>query len=205
MATCGGPDVMAGRHAAWGNSSSGGSAAGGAAGVPKCGTGTPVLAGGKDSGFSKCADGMTVHRTKVVECPDLRVEASPGSCSASARCRSNADCTSVAHGVCETGLCLCFPACNTDADCGTGKICQCDTMSGTCVEARCTSDADCGSGLVCALSLSQRFFACQTPADMCLGKLDCGACGQSCPVRADGHRACAFTGGCESGTGGGGH
>ena len=205
---------MGGNHPASGGSpasggasasSGGASGGGGARGAPKCGSGSPVLAGGQDTGFSKCADGTTVHRPRIAACPDLRLEAAPGSCTSStAMCRSNADCGSVAHGVCESGICMCFPACDTDADCATGKICQCSATSGRCVDARCRSDADCGNGLVCALSLSQSFFACQTPDDECLSNLDCGPCVASCAVENDGHRTCGPIAGCDPGPPGGG-
>jgi len=204
-ASAGGNHPATGGSASGGvNPGSGGSSGGGVGGAPKCGTGSPILAGTQDTGFAKCDDAMTVHRPRIVVCPDLRVEATPGSCSATAACQSNADCTSVMHGVCRAGFCMCFPGCTTDADCGAGKICQCDSTNGTCVEARCKSDADCGSGLVCALSLSQSFFACQTPNDACLSPLDCGACVTSCAVQTDGHRACQRAAGCDPGTGGGG-
>jgi len=195
----GGSPITGGATASSGGTSGGtgggAPATGGALGMPTCGADSPVLAGGQDTGYSKCADGITQHRRRVTACPDLRTEAAAGSCSSTDYCRSNADCSASMNGVCLSTICICAAACHTDADCGTGKICQCLATSGTCVDARFTSDADCGTGLLCASSANG--FACQTPQDECLS-LVCG-CGLECFVESDGHRACLQRGGCDPG------
>ena len=124
-------------------------------------------------------------------------------------CHHDADCGP--NGYCsQNGVdaCKCTHRCLTDADCGAGAICFCESgAGGTCRPAYdCTSDADCNGGL-CASVLQgcQHPFLCTRPGDACAGNHDCPPSGlpeclipegASAPVA----RTCGdFTGACGTG------
>jgi hypothetical protein len=211
MPACGsGAGTTAGGDASTNDLPDGGSCPATEAGTAGCGTETPILAAGQDTGFATCASGI-IHRRAKTQCPNLLVAPPPGSCTAagSAYCRADADCAGKgpnARCIADPAptYCSCVSGCTTDADCGAGQICQCGTKIGQCVSARCASDADCGAGLLCA-TVSEvsattspcdgpTTFVCQTPRDTCFTNADCPHCGlsySSCVVGASGERACS--------------
>ena len=98
-------------------------------------------------------------------------------------CTSDADCTTVAGGVCEKriGSIRCeYQACMIDSDCAQGSRCVC-AVSGSgnvCVPADCQTDGDCGTGQECRLELGchgmPHGYHCSTLLDTCKTKGDCG-------------------------------
>lgn len=85
------------------------------------------------------------------------------------------------------------PRCQTDADCGTGSVCNCG-ISNICLPAECQTDGDCDGDLKCVLTARapqcyfsvEYFYACQAPKDECLTSCDTGSC-----LLRDGYRQCA--------------
>ncbi len=150
------------------------------------------------AGFEGCKGGW-FHRKTAGTCPQTPASScGPG-------CESHPDCGKP-YSICAVvgyGGCQCATSCQTDADCGVGKLCACGGDGGVCVTASCTSDADCDSGMQCASysSLStcgggiSRYgvlmggLACQTANDECAGDGDCPS-GQRCTL-GTGNRVCA--------------
>jgi len=100
------------------------------------------------SGWILCSD-LFLHREDAVTClvPDA------GNCDT-----CDSDCTDAPLGRCmeDHGLggCQCVYSCETDADCGDGRVCACTGAVDDvprCVPAGCTTTADCGEGL-CGIS-----------------------------------------------------
>ncbi len=95
------------------------------------------------SGFVVCSDGFR-HREAAVAC--VVPESSCDEC--------ESDCSELPLGRCVSdlglGSCSCVASCETDADCGDGRVCACTGATGDiprCVPAECTTTADCGNGL----------------------------------------------------------
>jgi hypothetical protein len=187
-------------------------------GTSACKDDKPLVIGGTKTGFSTCSgpssSSPTLHRSAVMTCPNLLVEATKDSCSdPSGTCTSAADCADagpVAACILDdsaiAGYCDCRAGCVKDSDCPAHEICQCASPIGECVAASCTSDAQCGPGLLCANSSGvpgvsgSGTFICQTPQDKCLTDDDCpGACdlgvscSMSCALNTKGIRECQET------------
>jgi hypothetical protein len=167
------------------------------------------LVQGADTGFDVCDTGF-VHRSSVHACPSalprstacggLRVDA--GVDAGNVGCSADTDCTAHPDGMCSAsdplvGVpgagCSCYYGCQSDSDCGAGKICLCGSPVGVCVSSSCSTDADCGAGSLCTMSTATGTcpsgvpFACQTPQDTCGGDQDCmGEAGRS--------KACGYVG-----------
>jgi hypothetical protein len=114
-------------------------------------------------------------------------------------CKHDGDCAAQPNGYCTNWFVptitrQCVYACETDAECGPGKVCGCqggffhssnsvEIVLGQCIEADCSSDAECGVGLLCISPLVAGLcaepvpsgFRCQTPEDRCSGHEDCGS------------------------------
>jgi len=145
--------------------------------------------------LESCVGGF-VHRKSTAACP-LPAREESGAAGSSSGCESDADCSDQPNGYCEKVPTVivgwthrCLYACETDADCGAGKVCSCEGIqrgpdapsitAGRCVDATCSSDADCADGLLCiaplrpSCELARPYgFHCQTPADRCSGDADC--------------------------------
>jgi hypothetical protein len=111
----------------------------------------------------------------------------------------DSDCTDHANGFClpEWGTgpsCRCEYGCIRDEECGPGKVCECNTPVGQCIEAQCTADRDCAPGAMCLSYVSnatcgeRSSLACQTLYDDCVSNDDCGG-NVSC-VFANGAHKC---------------
>jgi hypothetical protein len=152
--------------------------------VDDTGTGDPIDLGCEDpmpllrydgtpAGFDRCSDSV-IHRTEAATCEGFSApqtcDAEPGDCS------SSDDCTDRPNGAClssptpEIGgvaTCQCRYACETDDDCGDGKVCVClGEAFPTCVPAGCTTDADCDG--LCVLGLGTSYCGEDTRALRCL-------------------------------------
>ncbi|MEI9937251.1 MAG: hypothetical protein WDO69_08485 [Pseudomonadota bacterium] len=101
-------------------------------------------------------------------------------------CDSDADCTALPNGYCETPYGnvpyrRCQSGCIRDSDCGSGA-CACNgTNPGRCIGAGCWTDADCGPNSLCALAdgvCGPGSFQCTSPNDQCVTGADCpsGTC-----------------------------
>ncbi len=147
----------------------------------------PVVVGGKDSGFVRCAGGW-LHRARSAPLPPLvpRVEAVCPQVSANepgASCVKDGDCRDGKYGRCvqrcsADGCTACdceYGGCASDAECAPGSICAppgaWNALVGTCIAASCITDADCGDRL-CA-STGESKFACQRGGDECDSQWDC--------------------------------
>jgi len=174
-------------------------------GVLACKNPTPVVVGGIDTGYDRCAGG-TMRRRAIVECP-VRLPRANATCPVDAgspgSCSSDADCTAMPRGYCAQGDggglpgCFCNYGCAKDSDCGQNEICVCGDPVGYCASATCTSDASCGGSLECAdytrnPGCPGKSFACQKPSDTCFSDADC-AMGMQCTAdMMTGHRTCAM-------------
>ncbi|MCB9741568.1 MAG: ferritin-like domain-containing protein [Alphaproteobacteria bacterium] len=131
----------------------------------RCENPTAILdSRGVESGFQRCADG-TINRAQAVPTVGDIDDARCAGTEDYADCSSDADCTSGAYGACVTGtlepgsetFCGCVYSCETDADCGEGRVCLTHgvvdtwTSYSVCIPAECTTNADCASE-ECALT-----------------------------------------------------
>jgi hypothetical protein len=90
-------------------------------------------------------------------------------------------------------------ACQSDSDCATGQLCECQGggTPGSCVTAACRVDADCGANSLCAAALepgSYDAFLCTSSRDECSTDADCTAPGQQfayCSSVGLDHRVCS--------------
>ncbi|HWP06404.1 MAG TPA: ferritin-like domain-containing protein [Polyangiaceae bacterium] len=125
-----------------------------------------------DSGWLRCDNGV-VHRESAGQCAISATLPPAANCGG---------CPDVPNAWCLTttaqGGNKCVRGCETDADCGSGEVCYCDTPGGRCVAADCSTDADCDNGSLCATYVGPStpacgFYvdgvACQTEADRCSG------------------------------------
>ena len=142
-----------------------------------------------DSGFVRCADGLT-HRAEVVTCVEPQgSDAELCGTGDFGSCATAADCTDQAYGSCTVvgDVCKCSYGCASDADCDDGFVCACAGVVGdraTCIPATCEADASCGEGL-CGLSVYEGCcdaifaLACTDDDAACHSDADCGpdACG----------------------------
>jgi hypothetical protein len=150
----------------------------------------PVAHSSMDDGFDSCDPvELVIRRRAVKDCPNAPARASSGAC----QCADpNAYCipsefTNPVRFACATG-------CVSDSECGSGMICACTSLLGTCVPAVCASGASCGQGCDCIavhralLGGSPRDppFSCQTAADECARNADCGPL-EDCITFATGH------------------
>lgn len=203
--TTGGSGVTVG-----GNGGDGGTTAGAGAGSP---LGHPVTQCSSpkldpSTGLVTCAEGYT-HRPKAVGCKVLDEGAggytgadapAPVRANGTLACGSDPTlCDQFEYGFCRGGG-LSFPTCQsgcvTDADCGVGRICLCDTpespTGGACRDAACQVDADCGDKSRCASypqPCGNDGYACLNDADACTSNADCKA-GGTCSWDAENHRRC---------------
>jgi hypothetical protein len=142
-----------------------------------CGNALPLISA--TTGFERCEAGY-VRRVHAGSCPSSvpRPNAVVNYDSSIDECEYDADCAALEQGHCaprEGGSArTCVVGCLSDDQCGSGRICACDDPVGRCVPASCSSSSDCNPGFDCAsyTSLPNCFatgFACQTPADGCVG------------------------------------
>lgn len=134
--------------------------------------------------WERCDDG-SVHRPEPGTCPNLLPTEPPEPQGDFDQCESDADCTDAPFGYCvansggeQLPANVCQYGCETDSDCGDGRICLCGDPIGSCVEATCTSDAECGGELRCtdyvvSPGCGGMAFACETPEDECATNADC--------------------------------
>ena len=80
---------------------------------------------------------------------------------------------------CSPGGCICRAACNSDADCGNGRLCE----GGLCVgrlPERCTDNSHCPSGQTCLAATNTCFAPCNNRRDCPRGQVcasgRCGTC-----------------------------
>ncbi len=110
------------------------------------------------------------------------------------QCTRDADCTEKPFGYCSgpntSGGVIpsntCAYGCEKDADCATGTLCACGSLTGTCITASCRTDGDCEAGFLCASYLADPgcdfpAYACQAANDTCVTDSDC-APGKQCTV-----------------------
>lgn len=98
-------------------------------------------------------------------------------------CTRDSDCAQYERGFCDVigDEAFCNSGCRSDADCRPGYLCECghDDVpgGGVCLRGNdCILDADCAEGYLCASytpGCGFPGFACQSPADQCLGQADC--------------------------------
>ena len=129
-----------------------------------CGSPAPLVIGGQDTGFTKCGVTGVLHRTRVVDCPNLLPRAGGGSCTALGTlgvstdpCVRDSDCTAKPYGYCAGEAskwqpCGCNYGCAHDLDCVPGQLCECADPIGICRAASCTDDTRCDTGSLCASS-----------------------------------------------------
>jgi len=155
------------------------------------------------SGLVKCDEGFS-HRTAAKQCqvvPAGAGEESAGGASAGGAGGAGADvpasdlprangepcgsagetCSEFQYGYCVNGgsTHYCASGCVTDADCGSGSVCVCESADsptgGRCAPADCKTDKDCGTGLCATYDLvcGGTGFACQSAKDACVSSDDC--------------------------------
>ena len=105
-------------------------------------------------------------------------------------CRTNAECTQGKNGRCNgnghDGWHCTYDTCQTDGDCKSGSVCQCEggfrADNDVCLESGCRVDADCGSNGFCSPTLGDCGnytgavgYFCHQPTDECLDDTDCDA------------------------------
>jgi|CZKU01.1.fsa_nt_gi hypothetical protein len=182
-------------------------------GPPKftCASPTPLVIDGVDTGYDRCAGGVT-RRRAVVDCPTQigapgSNGAAGGKCAsldAGFDCHSDVDCISAKTPVAACiGLesepagvfsCGCEVGCVRDADCKAGEICVCGTPFGSCESAACNAGT-CGAGAECVDYESDpgcpgHAFACETSVDTCLVDSDCDAEATCSIAYGANHRTC---------------
>lgn len=103
------------------------------------------------------------------------------------QCTSHADCDGKnARCVASRGGYMCTSdECMTDADCGSGEVCECGGSrhgSNVCLPSQCQTDADCGPGGYCSPSFGSCGnytgvvgYFCHTCEDECTDDSDCGS------------------------------
>lgn len=137
-----------------------------------------------EQGFATCESGLK-HRPEAVEC-QLGVPRSGMECTTGfegGECTTDTDCTASANGYCVAGqTCYCRYACESDADCGEGQLCECRGVVSQCVPTSgCRSDADCPES-VCAAHRTEcggTGYSCVSDRDACTTDADCGS-GEQC-------------------------
>ena len=184
----GGGSGGSGSGADGGNGGNGGNGGGPAA----CVDPQPIVIDGVDSGYVKCADGA-IDRLEEIACG----EPSPAGAACvgdelNLQCTTDADCSAQPYGRClhyndefKGGgtYCGCAYGCESDADCGDGRICLCggvtaEFASSRCVDANCTTGEDCEPE-ACGLAVyndgcgAYPTLTCRSDADGCHGNLDC--------------------------------
>ena len=125
------------------------------------------------------------HREAASACPSeprppgYNGGGKPGECGTDAECTAgkNGRCQPPSH---ELSTCS-YDACMGDADCGLGKVCNCDGRGNSCVAANCRSDADCAglgcspaSIVACSKGPTVVGYYCHTTKDSCTDDSDCG-------------------------------
>ncbi len=131
----------------------------------------------------------TQHRETAIACPATprapgydKPDAAPGT---SGKCEHDSDCTAGKNGRCRPpghaeSYCT-YDACGSDADCGSGKVCECNSWEGNaCLPANCHTDGDCG-GLGCSPTRGETCgnmggtvgYYCHTKKDDCVEDSDC--------------------------------
>ncbi|MCB9741495.1 MAG: ferritin-like domain-containing protein [Alphaproteobacteria bacterium] len=164
---------------------------------------------GQPSGFEQCADG-TINRVRTVTADATINDPTCAGDEDYLDCQTDADCTAQPHGVCRSGTtepeggtyCGCVYSCETDADCGEGRICLphgvVDTWTSysVCIPAECETNADCDSG-ECALTAFNDGcgpapqLTCRTPDDACRVDADCASVNNGeCAPDYEGNWAC---------------
>jgi hypothetical protein len=101
-------------------------------------------------------------------------------------CQTDGDCTNGVHGRCvavdvSRSFCGCvYDRCGSDADCGTGQACACNSVGfgNMCVPGSCAVDADCGPGGFCGpvvnpCSPAIVEYQCHSSRDQCASSSDC--------------------------------
>lgn len=180
----------------------------------ECEGSSPIALFGRDTGFSRCSNGMR-HRPRAVECASFLPRAGDGvpylreymflydevvrDHRKHLPCVRDSDCSARAHGHCEPSQPVaathCAYGCVNDSECSPGELCLCDDPVGHCVPASCRSDSDCAPPFVCGdyhpfnapCGVSDAF-ACQTEGDECAAQ--CGPGGIHCSL-VQGRRTCA--------------
>ena len=136
-----------------------------------------------DFGFQTC-EGELVRRYAERTCTFAPPQPGPAPDGAVDTCATHEGCNASELSFCErdrwSGGTICSEACQTDADCAEGSICECGAEVSRCVPATCTTDADCEGDLLCTLHSADPFencgyraYGCQSYQDACGGNLDC--------------------------------
>jgi hypothetical protein len=107
-------------------------------------------------------------------------------------CLADADCDMWSYGRCGNTPDIslsppyyCSYGCVRDEDCGTGRICACGPLVGTCIAATCTSDSECGEEVCGQVTLAgpcgpvADHFECRVAGTECAAPSDCGQ-GETC-------------------------
>lgn len=132
----------------------------------------------------------TAHRAAGAMCDDVRGPGAmvdptfPG-----IECLNDSDCTDGHNGRCignnhDSYYCS-YDECRTDAECGSGSVCECEGGfrgdHNVCLASSCATDADCGPGGFCSPSqgdcgayLGTIGYFCHTCDDECVNDTDCG-------------------------------
>lgn len=168
-------------------------------GRPGCEGHEVELENGAVTGLTECLESGLVIRSGGSECvndvPEFDLGQIPSRWleeldDSFIRCESNADCNEQARGYCalvttsQVPLTACRYACDTDADCGDGAVCDCGEDVGVCVPAECAMAADCEEGPCIRFDESSLcydgyigggvYYACQGVDDECAVDQDCG-------------------------------
>jgi hypothetical protein len=128
------------------------------------------------------------HRETASSCAGVYSPAEPTNVTGYSQCAKHADCTAGVNGKCVHGIgaagnmhfCV-YDKCATDADCGSGDVCYCESDAARCLRVgNCQTDADCGGnycspsmGMDCGGYHNVDSYHCHTPADTCTDNADC--------------------------------
>jgi len=115
----------------------------------------------------ECGDGKACKNSGGLPCTNTCVG-----------CSADADCDGCS--VCKEGACTPASGCESDMQCGTGKMCSKPKIGcpGTCVCCQCTNDSECDAGLTCFTPNSCGKCAAEGPS--CTAAVDCGGGCFSC-------------------------
>jgi hypothetical protein len=128
---------------------------------------------------SQCATPRAAGSCTTGNAGDLLVCSSDSDCTEGG---TNGRCTSSGGG--PAGCSCTYDACQTDADCGKGKLCLCHGSAysyggSTCMSGNCRVDSDCGVGEYCSPAQGTSScgyvsgYYCHTQKDVCTNDSDC--------------------------------
>ena len=158
-----------------GTGGNGGGGAGGTVSIAtdRCPEGDAPTLGDTVGDIWTCG-GVTRHRVAGNVCPYVPSSAPIAITTPGDQCVRGTDCVAQPYGRCVTangggGMTgsRCDYGCTTDAECGSGRDCQCASWGGTCVTANCATDADCAAGKLCIEVYPGPIYVCEADVSQC--------------------------------------